>query len=603
MRHTALSCRHGSAFPTTARRGVALLWVAVTIVLMVSLAALSIDVGHMYMAQAELRVAADAAATAAAADLGGLGNDTTESEIIALANDYASRNLVLGEGPSVVASDVVFGRAILNELGQYEFVPNQEPYDAVRITVRRTADHMNGPIPLLFARIFGLQNTEIEATATAMMVPRDIAVVVDTSASMNDDSEIRHYLMTEVNLFDVWDTLPPGLSGGGGVADDQGPTWGYMDTYGDDINEPGYDPRNDPGLIYLRIGRDWNNAQLISRLQEAGYNDDEIDALTDGAYDWYYSKDPYRARLAVCLGLARWNSGWGTWRWDEIVRTSELTWLVDYPYVGNNTSTQWWAASWYNYFDYVRSNWSQMYKTDWRFRHRFGLKTFVNYLLEARPRYTYSPVFMDTPVQPFQAVKDAVRRAMEVISGLQSDDQVSLVFYGSTGNYGLPLSSDYMALADFLDEHQPAHFTPGNTNIGHGIHLGMRELLYGSNARESAAKVIFLLTDGNANIFPPDPPTEEEEENDPDWMNVQWAFDWNSGREFALERAQKATQKNIRIYTVSVGADADQALMEEIAIMGHGEHFHAEGDVEEYSSQLEEIFEQLGGKRPVLLIE
>ena len=43
--------------------------------------------------------------------------------------------------------------------------------------------------------------------------------------------------------------------------------------------------------------------------------------------------------------------------------------------------------------------------------------------------------------------------------------------------------------------------------------------------------------------------------------------------------------------------------MQEIAQIGKAEHFQAEGSVEEYSAQLEEIFRKLGGKRPVVLIE
>jgi hypothetical protein len=42
--------------------------------------------------------------------------------------------------------------------------------------------------------------------------------------------------------------------------------------------------------------------------------------------------------------------------------------------------------------------------------------------------------------------------------------------------------------------------------------------------------------------------------------------------------------------------------MEEIADIGHGEHFHAEGSIEQYSAQLAEIFQQLGSQRPVELI-
>jgi len=44
-------------------------------------------------------------------------------------------------------------------------------------------------------------------------------------------------------------------------------------------------------------------------------------------------------------------------------------------------------------------------------------------------------------------------------------------------------------------------------------------------------------------------------------------------------------------------------LMEEIAGVGNGEWFHAEGDIETYRAQLSAIFQSLGGKRATVLIE
>jgi hypothetical protein len=43
--------------------------------------------------------------------------------------------------------------------------------------------------------------------------------------------------------------------------------------------------------------------------------------------------------------------------------------------------------------------------------------------------------------------------------------------------------------------------------------------------------------------------------------------------------------------------------MEKIAAIGNGEHFHAEGSIEEYSSDLSDIFTTIGVRRSVTLIE
>jgi hypothetical protein len=52
-----------------------------------------------------------------------------------------------------------------------------------------------------------------------------------------------------------------------------------------------------------------------------------------------------------------------------------------------------------------------------------------------------------------------------------------------------------------------------------------------------------------------------------------------------------------------VGFNADTQLMDEVAQLGGGVHFHAEGTIDQYSDQLEEIFARLGGTRPVELIK
>ena len=51
------------------------------------------------------------------------------------------------------------------------------------------------------------------------------------------------------------------------------------------------------------------------------------------------------------------------------------------------------------------------------------------------------------------------------------------------------------------------------------------------------------------------------------------------------------------------GRGADQRLLQQIADIGAGERFHAEGSIDQYSQQLESVFRRLGGTRPVELVE
>ena len=75
-------------------------------------------------------------------------------------------------------------------------------------------------------------------------------------------------------------------------------------------------------------------------------------------------------------------------------------------------------------------------------------------------------------------------------------------------------------------------------------------------------------------------------------------------KQYAINQAQVADSQGITIYTVCVGADADWELMQDIAeTYSTGKAYRAEGSVEEYSEELEEIFETLGGRQSVLLIQ
>ena len=119
---------------------------------------------------------------------------------------------------ALTATDVEFGRAVLNSAtGTYEFQASSQLPDAVRVGVRLTSDSPNGALSLTFARIFGNEEANISAEAVAMMVPRDIAIVVDLSGSHNDDSELRHYRTTDINIHEVWDAFPGGIDDAGGT--------------------------------------------------------------------------------------------------------------------------------------------------------------------------------------------------------------------------------------------------------------------------------------------------------------------------------------------------------------------------------------------------
>ena len=605
------------------RRGVVAIQVAVMLAVLMGFAALTIDIGAMYNAKAELQRTADAAALAAATMLG----EYAEGDPIELARgaavESAYGNLVAGEPLQLNPStDVEFGRANYDpDSNSYTFTPTEVVPDAVRVVARRTGNSASGPVQLFFAPLLGQNTAEISAEAIAVMVPRDISIVADLSGSMNDDSELVNVHNMQINLFDVWAAMPeeygrggirngsnpsnpgsptagdlqpaagPGLPGhvGGNPnannqsfedSEDHGPRWGWMTGWGTELVPNVYDPTSDTGLHYIRKGSTCTDPDVIQNLIEAGYSSSERSALLSSSYD--NDTTYYRNRVKVLLGLAGWRSGKsggkyssGTSNGNNRVDSNELRQEIDYPFD---------SGSWNNYIDYVR-NTSSMTSGDSDFRYRYGAKTFVNFLLESRPGYSQTEVLCDTPAHPVQAVKDAVEHMVEVIESLETDDQVSLEIYGQTVHHEQDLTSEYSEVSDRLNHMQAGHYDVW-TNMGGGIAAAISELTESGRQRAASRKIIILLTDGHANV--------DEYGN----TNDYWG-----GRDYAIQQATLAAQLGIRIFAVSNGYGADTNLMSQIAEIGEGEHFHAEGTIEEYSAELDEIFNTLGGKRPVELIK
>jgi Flp pilus assembly protein TadG len=254
------------------RRGAVIVQVAVLATVIMGFGALAVDMGMLYSSKAELQAACDSAALAAAAQLGAETGDPTEQARQA-AIVYAARHKVAGDAAQLDASrDVEFGRAVFDGVtGKFAFQPSAYNHDAVRVTVRRTADSPGGPIPLMFANCLGMGQKDMWARATAVLIPRDIAVVIDISNSMSYDSELRFWDRPDggnSNLRDVWAALNgpepehpyiPGPESSTEYAGDMGPVYGQMNTWGDPLIPGVYVVDDDPGLAYLPPGSKWSS--------------------------------------------------------------------------------------------------------------------------------------------------------------------------------------------------------------------------------------------------------------------------------------------------------------------------------------------------------
>jgi hypothetical protein len=598
-------------------------------------AALAVDTGLMFAAKQELRNAADAAALAAASQLGQPG--ATEASVAEAAR-IAALNQVAHEGADLLTADVILGHATMSG-SQYVFHPHTMPYDAVKVTLRRDSSVSDGPISLVFAQGLGMQSTDLSASATAMIVPRDISVVIDLSGSMNDDSELRHYKDFDsesgngtrpgvtVNLMPIWDALPvskgrngikngsnpsapvqppsggnsqpgngsgsPGYAGGN---TGEGPRWGWMTKYGSNIVLGTYTPVGDSGLYYIPKSSTTTDSDVVANLTECGYSSTERSAMLSGSNDG--STTNYRSRVKVLLGLAGWKSGksggkYGTsgGNGDNKVDSGELTQTITYPFNG---------GSWDNYIDYM-TNASEMRNTDGNWHYRFGIKTFTNYLLEKYNNHSDTPDLANCPEEPLHSVKVAVQALVDELIDMDSDDHVSLETFAQYGNHrvnlawpsgGQTLAQVLQLVPDNLNGMQSGHFT-SITNIGEGLNLGITELS-SPRARDASAKVIVLMTDGKPNT---------DSHGNYVGNNANSALNW------CRDRAEAAHNLGYTVYVIGVGGDVDADLCSDLA--STPEHYYYadsspdpdHGGQPMYISQLQQIFQTVGGQRPVKLIQ
>jgi len=175
------------------QRGLMGPWVAVALVALLGIAAFAIDLSMVYVAKQQLQTAVDAAALAAVARMRwGPDGDAIRTDALAVAQE----NLVLGDGVIIEPDDVLIG---LYDQASGEFTEGWpgDTLPQVKVTGRRTQDSPNGPVNMSFARVFGIQQVGITATAMAGLscqgrprLPVEMAIVQDCSGSFQQEIEV-----------------------------------------------------------------------------------------------------------------------------------------------------------------------------------------------------------------------------------------------------------------------------------------------------------------------------------------------------------------------------------------------------------------------------
>lgn len=204
------------------RRGVFVVVMAVTMVACLAFVAFSVDTGMVVLTQTRMQNCVDAAALAAANEIGyaveHAGSNVTNVTQYAMDQSrLKAQSIAALNGVHVdPATDVRFGRWNLNaSTGVSSITWDVTPANAVQVNARRTnsdTSQADGQLKTLFAGVFGTKAVSITTSATAYIESRDIALSIDFSGSMNDDSTfasigLRSQTSLESNMQDIFNIL------------------------------------------------------------------------------------------------------------------------------------------------------------------------------------------------------------------------------------------------------------------------------------------------------------------------------------------------------------------------------------------------------------
>ena len=170
--------------------------IAIVLPMLIAFGALAVDVGYICVTKNELQNVADAAALAATRKLGTIYKDmpfTEQKEYVCGDGEGDSNNdiaVIKGVANAVAYNNKAGGEYVIVydttkgidhvEIGVWDssntpaFTATFDQPDAVRVTAHRD-NAANGPITTFFAKIFGIDNVDVSADATAALTSQSVA--------------------------------------------------------------------------------------------------------------------------------------------------------------------------------------------------------------------------------------------------------------------------------------------------------------------------------------------------------------------------------------------------------------------------------------------
>ncbi|NOY28693.1 MAG: hypothetical protein GXP28_00530 [Planctomycetes bacterium] len=563
--------------PKPIRQGVIVVLTGFTLVAIFAFVALSVDTGRIVLTETRMQNAVDAASLAAAQEIiaavyaagQGQGSASIDGNSIAIA---AARVMAVqvAEANGVFIdpdSDVQFGNRNYDDAtGTWPIGWGQTPFNVVQVVARRTESDVTAPdgqFPLAFGWAVGRSKVPIQTSATAFVEARDLVVVLDFSASMNDDSSLKSGLgltQAENSLDAMWDALV--------TAD---PVW------------PGTNNSKFPSTGFGHIDS-YAGTYISSSSTSTIFNDLHLgDNNPDGSRKYPFPQ------------AGRYNSG------------------TPKNKPSNSTSD----SLWNSYIYHVKSH-NNPYKK------KYGYRSLMDYLQEHRYSASYSEDLWRTPHYPFHAIKEGATMFLDFLTELDFGDEVGLVSYGKwavqemthyDGEVNIditanPITNDYATIDTIQRRHQAGDYS-GWTGMGDGILKG-RELLVGDAndpnddgySRYGARPTMIIMTDGQTNQGPSGwslPAgfvwadwTDYDGDGNADYSTSDWK------KQYAFWEATQAIDRGVKLHTMAVGQGADRDLMEAIAFAGGGIFISVPGGatVADMESQLLDAFRDIASKVP-----
>jgi hypothetical protein len=596
---------------------------AILMVVMMAMLAFSVDIGYMFSLQTDLKRSTDAAALAGAGVLVD-GPEVAELQAFEfyVRNPVGARCLAKEEGweDQLAALYAQHGEDCSIQMGHWDpgaVDDPQTPHDDRFSIHDPSAPGANPPsairvqayyrdVPFFFGNLFrkyeyvldetGLHHRavpiDLNSESIARYQPRDIMLVLDFSASMNDDSELtqlsqvpaaekeatRAIVEANLELIDSELLAIPSPPNCGDLPFQ--PAWPVMHgqpasgeiphctvQFGTDAD--GYKS------IHVTSTKDLSNVVIQT---SDGYQQ-KFDGLSGYSKSFKgtatNTKNKQIVRVWVKSGSNSSTDGTGFGeRFDCTTATIKKAFGLDtvaYPYP---------SGSWDTYISYAND--SSVVNTA-GYRRKYGRMTLINYWLEQKPRYQETPDLWRVSAQPAKALKDGVGVFMQYIREVDTSDRMGLAIYNSPNVTALlehGLTYEFECVGTTTAQRQAGHYDQ-YTNIGAGIKVGREELE--AKGRTGAFKMIVLMTDGRANR-----PSNE-----------------STARAFALSEAQLVANKRWPIITISLGNGADTALMEQIASMTNGAHFNVPGgeSITDYTPALLNVFRRIADHRPLTLVK